>query len=345
MIDDAKTVRKGEEQDWQNLELYLRARLEDTKDPMQVLQFYGGHANLTYLIRFGEAEYVLRRPPYGKLAPGAHDMQREYRVLSRLNAYYPAAPKAFHYCEDTEIIGAPFVLLERRRGVVIRTEVPLCFTAVKDAEVRLTSALIKAEVELHQVDIYSSGLDNLGKIDGFLERQIAGWHKRWQLSKSDTDIAVDQLFTRLSKKIPAIQKPAIVHNDIKFDNCQFQPDNPDKVTSIFDWDMTTIGDPLTDFATTLSYWPDKRLENIDDLPVMLKGDFPDKDFLKEEYALHSGYDLSRIDWYESFAYLKGAIIAQQLYKRYKDGATNDPRMEKFGLTSKLFIDLACDIFR
>ena len=338
-MDAAKEIRKGEDLDWTKLEIYLREHIPDLSGDMAVGQFHGGHANLTYLIKFGKQELVVRRPPFGKIAPGAHDMKREYRVLSKLYKYFPQAPRAFHLCEDESIIGAKFVVMERRSGVIVRYHLLDCFKDFKNAELRLTDAMIKALAELHNIDVKDNDLSDLGRPEGFLTRQLLGWSKRWDLSKTEENLAMDELLGLLKDRVPESQATSIVHNDIKFDNCQFQPDNPDVVTSIFDWDMTTLGDPLSDFGTTLSYWPDPYLKNFD-LPVMLTGDFPNKAHLKEQYARHTGLDLSNMDWYEAFAYWKGAVIAQQLYHRYTTGATQDLRMAKFGNTAQAFAELA-----
>lgn len=342
-MDTADQIRKGEELNWQKLEEYLRAQLDHGDAPMDVAQFHGGHANLTYLIKFGNTEYVLRRPPFGKIAPGAHDMKREYKVLSKLNAHFPQAPLAFLYADDVDIIGAPFVLMERRQGVVVRYQIPEIFRDMENVEERLTIALVKAEAAMHTVDVDAAGLSDLGRPIGFLDRQLAGWSKRWELSKTEENTAMNAVYEILSTNIPSPQAVSIVHNDIKFDNCQFQVDNPDEVSSIFDWDMTTIGDPLVDFGVTLSYWQDDRTKDYPNLPVILKGDFPNKDFLKEKYQEYSGYNLDQISWYEALAYWKGAVIAQQLYKRYVNGATQDKRMAMFGESAKALAHIAKSI--
>ncbi len=340
MIDEAKAVRTGEEQDWKSLESYLNQKVEACQGKMQVAQFYGGHANLTYLLTFGDSEFVLRRPPFGKIAPGAHDMKREFRVLSKLYQYFPQAPRAYHYCEDLDIIGSPFVLVERRSGVVVRYKLPEVFASFADVEKRLTDAMIKAQATLHRIDVEQAELTKLGRPDGYLRRQLDGWSQRWDLSKIDENPNMTEIFEILTAEIPEAQAVAIVHSDIKFDNCQFAADNPDQVSSIFDWDMTTLGDPLADVGMTLSYWPEPLLQKYKSLPVSLVGNFPDKDYLKAQYAAHSGFDLAKIDWYESLSYWKGAVIAQQLYTRYVNGATKDERMKGFGESAKALAEVA-----
>jgi len=332
---DVQQVREGEELKWDVLESYLRDKLQDIEGEMIVGQFHGGHANLTYLIKFGDKEFVLRRPPFGKIAPGAHDMKREYKVLSRLYKFLPQAPRAFHLCLDEEIIGAKFVIIERRVGVVIRKTLPECFTQMDNVNERLANALLRATADLHTVDVGKAGLENLGRPEGFAARQLEGWYNRWNLSKTEENKDMDNVFKKLSEQIPEPQAVAIIHNDLKFDNCQFSPDNPDEVKSIFDWDMTTLGDPLIDFGILLSYWQDPLLENFKILPFSLEGEVPGKDYLISKYEKLSGYNLDSIRWYECFAFWKNAVVLQQLYKRFVDGATKDKRMAQLGLGAQV----------
>ena len=332
-------VRPKEQLDWKRLEQYLRTELPDLVGGMNVQQFYGGHANLTYLLTFGERELVLRRPPFGKIAPGAHDMKREFRVLSKLWAHYGPAPRAYVYGEDPTVIGAPFVVMERCTGVVVRYRVPAAFADVPDAEQRLATALIDALAELHRVDYAAAGLERLGRPEGFVARQLAGWKKRFALAGGAADATSAAILAALEATIPAPQATAILHNDFKLDNCQFAPDDPDCVTAVFDWDMATLGDPLIDLGTTLCYWPDPAIAP-GTLPVEMHGDWPAKQFLIDRYAARTGLDLAALDWYQAFAYWKNGIILQQLYHRYRQGGSTDPRMEKFGGTAAAFMRVA-----
>lgn len=336
---DYNAIRPGEELNWPKLETYLRQHLNQVSGDFSFHQFHGGHANLTYLIWFGKQELVLRRPPFGQIAPGAHDMQREYRVLHRLHEVFAPAPRAYHLCTDAAVIGSDFVVMERREGVVIRNRLPAVFADTDRAEIRLTDALMKVCADLHLVDTDAAGLADLGKPAGFAERQLHGWTKRWNLAKLEDNADMEFLAAALTKDIPVPQRVSIVHGDLKFDNCQFQPTDPDRVTSVFDWDMATLGDPLIDLAGLLSFWPDPRIDPRE-LPIAaLTGTWPDKAYLCEKYAAYSGLNLSRMDWYEAFAYFKTAVIAQQLYARYVAGATKDARMEKFGSAARAFARL------
>jgi aminoglycoside phosphotransferase (APT) family kinase protein len=321
------------------LENHLRTELSDLAGPFSVAQFHGGHANLTYLLRFGDKELVLRRPPFGKIAPGAHDMRREYKVLSKLWQYFPAAPRAFHLGTNSDIIGSDFIVMERRSGVVVRNRLPEVFQGVDRVEERLSSALMKVCADLHLVEVELADLTDLGKPEDFAIRQLKGWTKRWNLAKLADNPEMDRLAEKLSVDIPAPQRVSIVHGDLKFDNCQFQADDPDRVSSVFDWDMATLGDPLIDLGGLLSFWPDPAVSQ-EEMPVqLLRGNWPSKQWLKDKYATFSGLDLSRMDWYEAFAYFKTAVIAQQLYSRYAAGDTKDERMEKFGSAARVFAHL------
>jgi len=342
-MDKAKEVRAGESLDWDKLAIYLKKELPQLQGNMSVAQFHGGHANLTYLVSFGETELVVRRPPFGKIAPGAHDMKREYRVLSKLHKLYPRAPIAHHLCEDETIIGSKFVVIERRTGVVVRTKIVDSFKSIDKVEERLVDAMIKAQAELHLVDYVVADLDKLGRPEGFVERQLTGWAQRWHLSKTEENENMERVLEQLKANMPLPQRASIIHNDLKLDNCQFQPGVPDVVTSIFDWDMCTLGDPLIDLGTTLSYYPDKRKMKVKNLPIQLVGDFPPKQFLVEKYQEYTGMQVDNVFWYEAFACWKGAIVAQQLFKRYQDGDSTDLRIKGFGQSMKDMARIAMEI--
>jgi aminoglycoside phosphotransferase (APT) family kinase protein len=340
-------VRPGEELDWENLERYLRrefARLDPpiTLDPapMQVQQFPNGAANLTYLLRFGATELVLRRPPFGRVAPGAHDMKREYRVLSRLWKVLATAPRGYLLCEDHDLVGSDFVVMERRRGVVVRSAIPPEMMAHHDVGRRMGFALVDAMADLHLVDPESAGLGDLGRPAGFAERQVTGWQTRWGLVRPDpstdprADPAVleimDEIPIRLLAAPPAPSRPSLVHNDLKLDNCQFDPTDPDRVRSIFDWDMTTLGEPLVDLGTLLNYWPDPS-DGPEERRVSHEGmaemGLPTRAEVVERYHQRTGIDVAAVSWYEAFAQWKTAVVIQQLHDRWRRGESTDPRME------------------
>ena len=249
-------VRPGEELDWAALERHLRQRLPHLEGDFSVRQFPNGSANLTYLVRFGEDALVVRRPPFGAIAAGAHDMLREYTVLSRLHAAYPRAPLGLHYCADPAVIGAHFLVSEYRPGVVVWDRVPDALAVGAEPGRRIGFAVVDALADLHLVDPAGCDLGYLGRPDGYLDRQVRGWQRRWEAVATDGRGTVDRVGELLARHLPESGQPALVHNDFKVDNCQFAPGDPDRVTSVFDWDMATLGDPLTDLGTLLNYWPD-----------------------------------------------------------------------------------------
>ena len=274
---------------------------------------------------------MLRRPPFGALAPGAHDMRREWRVLSRLWRHYAPAPRALLFCDDATIAGADFFVMEHRPGVVIRGEIPAVMTAHIGVARRVSFALVDAIAHLHGLDPDALGLGDLGKPVGFVERQVSGWRKRWELAEARADPdARDQMAAvgvRLERAIPSPQRVSIVHNDLKLDNCAFDPAEPDRVTSIFDWDMTTLGDPLVDLGTLLNYWPDP-----DDPPDVRRGShegmrrmgLPTRAEITARYVAATGLDPAPVRWYEAFGQWKTAVVVQQLHNRWLDGASANP---------------------
>jgi len=327
-------VRAGERLDWPRLEAWLRPRLAETlpgvEGPLEVLQFPHGSANLTYLVRIGSHELVLRRPPMGQIAPGAHDMKREFRVLSRLWRRFDRAPRAYLFCDDHAVLGADFFVMERRRGEVVRTEVPESMRAHADVGRRIAFALVDAMAELHALDPAACDLADLGKPEGFVERQVTGWARRWQLAKFDeSPPEMETLHARLAREMPAPSRVSIVHNDLKLDNCQFDPANPDRVAAIFDWDMTTLGDPLIDLGTLLNYWPDpsdppdaSRAGH----PGLTTMGLPPRAEIVARYAARTGVNVSAVRWWEAFALWKTVVVVQQLHRRWVRGESTDPRM-------------------
>jgi aminoglycoside phosphotransferase (APT) family kinase protein len=329
-------VRPGERLDWTALERWLRPRLADVlpgvDGPLDVLQFPNGSANLTYLLRVGAHELVLRRPPMGQIAPGAHDMRREYKVLSRLWRYFDRAPRAYLFGDDPAVLGADFFVMERRRGEVVRTEVPAALRVHPEVGRRIAFALVDAMAELHALVPETCGLGDLGKPEGFVERQVGGWARRWELARFESSpTAMEDLHRRLVARMPTMSRVSIVHNDLKLDNCQFDPANPDRVASIFDWDMATLGDPLIDLGTLLNYWPDpsdpadaSRASH----PGLTGMGLPSRADIIARYAARTGVDVAAVPWWEAFALWKTVVVVQQLHRRWVRGESTDPRMAR-----------------
>ncbi len=338
-------VRAGEEFDAKAVEAYLHERIPDLEGAPQVLQFPGGHANLTYLLRFGERELVLRRPPLGPVAPRSHDMAREYKVLSRLAEHFGPAPHAYLLCDDQSVIGATFFIMERKHGTVVRFQVPADLDDEPAARRRMSMTLIDVMAEFHDIDYKAIGLEDLGKPEGFAERQVHGWKGRWERAKNVEIPLFEQVYERLVATLPRSQRSSLVHNDLKFDNVMFQPGNPDKIEAILDWDMTTLGDPLIDLGTLLGYWAeaDDPMDRGATTALTAQPGFPTRAELAERYAELRGVDIATISWYEAFALWKTAVVLQQIYIRWVRGQTEDDRFKGLGYRVPTLIELAAQI--
>lgn len=327
-------VRPGEQLDWDSLDTYLRANIAGVAGDFRVLQFPNGSANLTYFVQIGEQRFVVRRPPFGTIAPGAHDMRREHRTLSRLWRQFDKAPRAFLFCDDHSVVGSDFLVIEYRSGEVVWGTIPPSMRGYDDVGRRLGLALVDALAELHLVEPESVDLADLGRPDGFVERQVRGWAKRWELAAPEGAAPLMRVVAdRLSTSIPTSPRPSILHNDYKLDNCQFEPGDPDRVKSIFDWDMATLGDPFIDLGITLNYWPDPS-DTDDAGPIVNPGmetlGLPTRAEVVARYAERTGLDVGEVHWYEAFACWKTAVVLQQLHTRYLRGESTDERMAAKG---------------
>lgn len=332
--DEAGPVRAGEGLDVEALGTYLAGHLPGglPSGALAVEQFPHGHSNLTYLVRLGDRELVLRRPPFGNRVKTAHDMGREYRILSRLCRVYDPAPCPVLYCEDESILGAPFYLMERRRGIIIRRpsgDRPIPPETVR----RLCESLIDGLVRLHALDYDGAGLADIGKPEGYVERQVSGWSRRYHDARTDDLPAMERAAAWLADNRPAESGSALIHNDYKFDNLVLDPDDPGRIVAVLDWEMATIGDPLMDLGTTLGYWiqadDPEPIRRFLAGPTALPGSLTRRE-LAEEYARSAGRPVPDLLFYYAYGLFKIAVIAQQIYARYVRGATGDPRFAPLG---------------
>jgi aminoglycoside phosphotransferase (APT) family kinase protein len=290
-------VRPGEEIDATALAAWLG-------QPVEIEQFPDGHSNLVYLVRTPEKEFVLRKPPLGPVAPKAHDMAREFRVLQTVHPHFPEAPEVFRLCEDPSVIGSTFFLMERRNGFVLRNEAP---------SRRTSEAFIDCLVRLHAVDVALPEIAALGKPDGFVLRQVRGWSDRWQRAKTEEIPEMDRVLGYLQNEIPPVSgPPTIVHNDYKLDNVMLSPEG-DRIEAVLDWEMATLGDPLSDLGLSLCYW-----QSGPHGPVQ-------RDGFVLRYAQKTGRDLTHLGYHEVLGIFKLAVILQQIYFRYHRGQTQDER--------------------
>ena len=345
LADDVAPVRADEQMDWPRLEDWLMANIPNLAGPMEVAQFHGGHANLTYCVSFGKQELVVRRRPHGDIAPGAHDMAREHRVLSGLARTFQPAPASLAFCEDESVIGAPFIVMDRRYGVVVRDHIPQGMVHHDDVETRVSMALIDAMADLHSIEPVRVGLEKLGRPEGFVSRQLTGWNKRWETAGAGEHSLFSQIHRRLVETRPEATRACIVHNDLKLDNCMFDPDDPDKVSAIFDWDMATLGDPLIELGTLLSYWREAGDELRRAPTIELDMDrFPARSALVERYA-RSGIDTATIHWYEAFGHWKHAVVLLQLYRRFANGQSKDARLGALQPNIDITLEIAHEVLR
>jgi aminoglycoside phosphotransferase (APT) family kinase protein len=335
---DTRDIRSGEQLDWPALVAWLRERLPacdvaglDVNRGPEVAQFPGGHSNLTYLIRFGDVDIVVRRPPLGPVAPTAHDMAREFRWLSAMHRVFPLAPRPYLLCEDATVIGSVFYAMERRRGLVVRAEEPPILSNPA-ARRRVSEAMIDTLAGLHAIDVQAQGLGALGKPAGFVERQVRGWTERWHRSQTSPVPEMDALAAWLRDHLPGDPAaPSVVHGDFKLDNVMLDPEDVGRIVAVFDWEMSALGDPLVDLGILLAYWgptapPEQRdaLTTVTDRPGYLT-----KDEMVARYAARSRRDVARIRYYETFAVFKIAVVIQQIYYRYVQGQTADSRFATF----------------
>lgn len=344
-IKDTAPIRAGEELDKPSLERYLRERLPDLmpgealdQSSIEIEQFPGGHSNLTYRIKLGGHEFVLRRPPVGPVAPTAHDMPREFRLLAAIHPHFNLAPRPYLLCEDARIIGVPFYLMERRRGLVIRRDIPKEIGDDTEMRRRVSLAMVDTLAALHSVDIYSTGLAAIGKPVGFITRQVRGWTERWHRSKTSELAEIDEVILWLEGRIPPEPDPdrgrpaTLLHNDFKLDNTMLDPQDPSRIVAVLDWEMCTVGDPLVDVGIFLCYWaqkddPEARRESIS--PVTTGEGWIAREEVINRYTEKTGRDLSSIAFYETFALFKLAVVLQQIYFRFVRGQTHDERFKDF----------------
>jgi len=340
--DGASDVRPGEELDLGRLEPFLRNHFPENGGPLTVRQFPSGHSNLTYFVSLGEREMVLRRPPFGSKVKSAHDMGREYRVLSRLHSVYPA-PRALLYCDQTEILGAPFYLMERIHGIILRRKMPEGLQIPAEKVQQLDESFIDTLARLHSLDYASIGLGDLGKPEGYLERQVRGWIERYHGSKTHELPEVDQLSSWLKQHMPPQSGGALIHNDYKFDNMVLDAGDITQVKGVLDWEMCTLGDPLSDVGAAIAYWVEKddrqELQSVHWGPTTLPGSLS-RTQLVQRYAQKTGRDVSNIVYYYVFALFKTAVITQQIYYRYHHGLTKDARFAALLNVTKVLLATA-----
>jgi aminoglycoside phosphotransferase (APT) family kinase protein len=328
LLDHPAPIRSGEELDVTKLEPYLRGHFPNETGSLQVRQYPSGHSNLTYALQLGGRELVLRRPPFGSKVKSAHDMGREFRVLSKLHSAYAPAPEVLLYCDDDSILGAPFYVMQPIHGIILRRNVPRGLDFPSEKARRLSASFVENLVRLHHVDYAAVGLSDLGRPKGYLERQVRGWIERYHGSKTHNYPEVEQLSVWMREHLPSTSGTSLIHNDYKYDNVVLDSNDITKIVGVLDWEMCTIGDSLSDLGTALAYWIDptdpEELQQNRWGPTTAPGSFTREEFV-QYYTRQTGSDVSQIAFYLTFARFKLAVIVQQIYFRYHQGLTKDER--------------------
>jgi aminoglycoside phosphotransferase (APT) family kinase protein len=328
-MDRPTDIRTGEELDAGRIEAYLKGAMPDLQGSVRVQQYPSGASNLTYLLSFGNRDLVLRRPPFGTKAATAHDMGREYKVLSAFSGHWPYAPRPLVYCEDKAVIGSPFYVMEHLEGIILRKDIPDGLFSSASEVRRLFEKFVQILVELHALDYHAMGLRDLGKPEGYVRRQVLGWNKRYRAARTPDVPDCESVMAWLEEKIPSeTDRPGIIHNDFRLDNIVLDPSDPFKIIGVLDWEMATIGDPLMDLGCTLGYWVQKddpkERHLIRTMPTHVDGALTRREFV-ELYGQISGLRMDRFDFYYCFGLFRLAVIVQQIYYRFYHGQTRDER--------------------
>jgi aminoglycoside phosphotransferase (APT) family kinase protein len=332
-LDQPQAVRQAEALPVDRIESFLKDTIPGLHGKVTLRQFPSGASNLTYWVACGNRQMVLRCPPHGTKAAGAHDMGREYKVLSALSGHWPYAPRPLAYTEDESIIGCPFYAMERIEGIILRKEIPPgLLTSAADIR-SLFEKFVEVLFELHSLDYQKIGLDDLGHPEGYVRRQVTGWNRRYRAARTPDVPDCENIMAWLEEKMPPeTEKPAIIHNDYKLDNIILDPKEPLKIIGVLDWEMTTVGDPLMDLGSTLGYWVDnddpKERHLMRTMPTHLDGALRRKEFIAY-YGQLSGRQMEHFDFYLCFGIFRLIVIVQQIYYRYYHGQTNNHRFKKF----------------
>lgn len=329
LTDRATSIRSGEELDSQKVLEFLKDNIPGLEGDIEIKQFPSGFSNLTYSVKVGDREMVLRRPPFGKKAKTAHDMGREYKILSALKPVFSYCPQPLAYTEDEAVMGCPFYIMERIPGIILRWDLPPGLEMDAKEARTLSENLIKVQYQLHSVDYVKAGLGDFGKPEGYVKRQVDGWSGRYRDARTPDAPDFEKVMQWLSDKMPGESGAVgIIHNDFKFDNAVLDPKNPTEIIGILDWEMATLGDPLMDLGSSLGYWVEKgdppSMQAIRQMPTHLEGMLT----RKEQFDLYgelAGVKSEKFNFYYCFGLFRLAVIAQQIYYRFYHGQTKDQR--------------------
>jgi aminoglycoside phosphotransferase (APT) family kinase protein len=332
VTDPTRPVREGEELDLAAVESFLKSAIPDLDGPLEVAQFPSGASNLTYLVMAGDREMVLRRPPRGRKARSAHDMSREVRVLTALAGVYPYVPKVLAFCDDPDVLGCDFYLMERLDGIILRKNLPREMSLSREETTQLCRNVVDRLIDLHSIDYRAAGLGDLGKPEGYVRRQIEGWNRRFANAPTPNAPSYERVMRWLEEKMPPEVGACVIHGDYRFDNVVLNPDNPLEVIGVLDWEMATIGDPLMDLGNSLAYWMQKddpwllRLTRLQ--PTHLEG-MMTREEVVDYYCRKTGIEIENFDFYRIYGVFRLVVIMQQIYYRYYHRQTRNKRFGRF----------------
>ena len=332
-LDQASEVRAEDDFDVAAVDAFLKRHIDLSGAP-SVKQFPGGASNLTYELSYPGRDLILRRPPGGHLPKSGHDMRREYTVQSRLKPVYPYVPTMVAFCDDRSVMDRDFYVMQKLRGTILRSELPKGMSLTPEQARQLSTGWVERLVELHAVDPIAAGLEDLGRGEGYVQRQIEGWTRRYEAARTRNVPSFKKVKRWLADNMPGDVASVVIHNDWRFDNVVLDPNDPQKIIGVLDWEMATLGDPLMDLGSALAYWVeagDGRIaQKFRRQPSHLPGMLSRREVV-ETYARLSGRDLPDFRFYEVYGYFRLAGIIQQIYKRYHDGETTNPRFKNFWL--------------
>jgi aminoglycoside phosphotransferase (APT) family kinase protein len=331
-VDQPKDVRGEDAFDVAAVDAYLKQHVDNLEGAPTVRQFPGGASNLTYQLSYPGRDLILRRPPGGHIPKSGHDMRREFTVQSKLAPVYPYVPKMVSFCDDHSVIGSDFYVMDKLRGIILRSDLPDGMTLTPEQARELSTSWVERLVDLHKVDPAAADLQDLGRGSGYVERQIGGWTKRYEAARTYNVPSFKKVMKWLEANMPEDVGNVVIHNDWRFDNMVLDPDDPQRIIGVLDWEMATLGDPLMDLGSAMSYWvhaDDPRLaqrfrRQPSHLPGMLR-----RDEIVALYAERSGIEIDDFRFYSVYGYFRLAAIIQQIYKRYHEKETTNPRFKQF----------------
>lgn len=345
LIDEAGSVRTGEELDAARVDAYLKAQLPELAGELRITQFPGGASNLTYLLQYDNRELILRRPPFGKKAKGAHDMVREAHIMQALKPVYAYVPDVLALCEDAAVMDCDFYVMSRIRGVIPRQNFPAELNLTPEKTRALCLSVIDKLIELHKVDVEKAGLSGMGKGQGYVERQLGGWSERYRNALTPDVGDFEKVIAWLNAKKPEGEVAiTLIHNDFRFDNVVLNPENPSQVIGVLDWEMATLGDPLMDLGSTLAYWveagDDPFFQMLRRQPTTEPGMLTRQEVI-DYYGEKTGWKVDNFDFYSIYGLFRLAVIIQQIYYRFYHGQTQDKRFAQFGQVCQ-YLEKRCE---